>query len=86
MNRRTFLELSSATPSAFAGAATITEDHPDNAKICHRINARQVTDEDLLFMKQIGLRWARLEFGDQDTALDYLMRPRSDLLGLVFGL
>jgi hypothetical protein len=53
-------------------AAVIREDDPANTKICHRINARTIKDDDLLFLKQIGLRYARLEFGDGDTPFDYL--------------
>src|ERR1035438_1684900 len=44
----------------------------DNIKIAHRINARAVTDDDLLFFQQIGLRWARLEFGEAPISLDQL--------------
>ncbi len=73
MNRRGFLQLStSAAAAAVARAEIISEDDPKNVKLCQRINARQVGDDDLLFLKQIGLRWVRLEFGDQDTSLDYL--------------
>lgn len=72
MNRRAFLQLSPAAAAAFAHAATLSEDDARNTKLCHRINARQITDDDLLFLKQIGLRWARLEFGDQDTSFEYL--------------
>jgi mannonate dehydratase len=39
---------------------------PANMKIAHRVSPK-ITDEDLLFMKQIGLRWARVEFGDGDV-------------------
>src|SRR5262249_13162276 len=46
--------------------------HPPNIKIPHRINARSVTDDDLLFFQQIGLRWARLEFGEAPITLDQL--------------
>jgi mannonate dehydratase len=72
MNRRAFLQVSAAAATPFARAAVMAEDDPNNAKLCHRINARQISDDDLLFLKQIGLRWARLEFGDQETPLDYL--------------
>ncbi len=41
-------------------------------KIAHRISARTVTDDDLLFFQQIGLRWARLEFGQAPVTLDEL--------------
>jgi hypothetical protein len=76
MNRRHFVSLLSCglqcTPAAFASPVVIREDDPTNTKICHRINARQVTDDDLLFLKQIGLRYGRLEFGDGPTPFEYL--------------
>lgn len=39
-----------------------------NIKIAHRLNARTITDDDLLFLKQIGLEWVRLEFASGDDA------------------
>ena len=50
----------------------IGENDPANIKIAHRINARAVTDDDLLFFRQVGLRWARLEFGEAPISLDQL--------------
>ncbi|HUS04768.1 MAG TPA: mannonate dehydratase [Bryobacteraceae bacterium] len=70
MNRRSFLQLSPA--AAFAGPVTVAEDDAKNVKLCHRLNARQITDDDLLFLKQIGLRWVRLEFGEQNTSFEDL--------------
>jgi mannonate dehydratase len=48
------------------------EDDPANTKLAHRLNARSITEDDLLFLKQIGLRWARLEFGTEETPFEYL--------------
>ena len=48
------------------------EDDPSNTKLAHRVNARGLTDDDLLFMQQIGLRWARVEFGEGDTPFESL--------------
>lgn len=42
-----------------------------NMKIAHRVNPK-ITDDDLLFMKQIGLRWARVEFGDGDIPFEVI--------------
>jgi mannonate dehydratase len=70
MRRRDVLTL--LPGFAFAAGARIDEEDPKNTKICHRINARTITDDDLLFLKQIGLRWARLEFGEQETPFEYL--------------
>lgn len=41
-------------------------------KIAHRIVARGVTDNDLLFFQQIGLKYARIEFGEAPITLDEL--------------
>ena len=54
----------------------IDEYDPANIKLSHRVNARGITDDDLLFLKQIGLRWARVEFGEQETPLDYLRQTQ----------
>jgi mannonate dehydratase len=53
-------------------AVRLKEDDPGNTKIAHRIEARNVSDDDLLFFEQIGLKWARLEFGEGGTSFDYL--------------
>lgn len=47
----------------------IDETDPRNIKIAHRLSAR-ISDEDLLFLKQIGLRWARVDFPPEDAAVD----------------
>src|SRR3984885_6684807 len=68
-SRRNLLKL--ALGSA-AGALLAQDNEAGNIKIAHRINARAVTDDDLLFFQQIGLRWARLEFGETPITLDQL--------------
>jgi mannonate dehydratase len=50
----------------------IPEDDAGNVKLAHRLNARTLTDDDLLFLQQIGLRWVRLEFGEGDTTFEVL--------------
>src|SRR5580700_4187251 len=55
-----------------AGSLFGQESDRNNVKIAHRINARGVSDDDLLFFQQIGLRWARLEFGEAPISLDQL--------------
>src|SRR6478672_11247373 len=72
MRRRQFISLLPSVAAAFAPAATIREDDPSNTKICHRIDARGISDDDLLFLKQIGIRYGRLEFGAADAPFDYL--------------
>ncbi len=77
MRRRHLLSLplTAALPSRLASAAPralITEDDPSNIKIAHRVAVRTVTDEDLLFYKQIGLRWAHAEFGPDKAPLAFI--------------
>ncbi|HZT31061.1 MAG TPA: mannonate dehydratase [Bryobacteraceae bacterium] len=71
-DRRTFLK--SLTTPAFAaaafGAAPIAEDDPANIKFAHRLDAHTISDDDMLFLQQIGLRHARVEFGDGPTPLE----------------
>ena len=69
MLRRQLLQSLLAAP---VRPRTISEDDSANTKLSHRINAGSVTDDDLLFLQQIGLRWARLEFGEGDISLDLL--------------
>ena len=45
-------------PGAVFGAQAINEDDPGNIKLAHRLSAR-ISDEDLRFLQQIGLKWAR---------------------------
>ncbi len=51
--------------------AKIDEYDPDNIKLAHAIGANS-SDDDLLFLKQIGLRWVRLNYGDWDADVDKL--------------
>ena len=60
MERRNFLKLPAA-----AAARVIGEYDQANIKLAHRVNMHTVSDEDLLFMKQIGMRWLRAEFGEE---------------------
>ena len=54
-----------------ASQKAIAEHDPDNLKIAH-IVPWNASDDDLLFWKQIGLRWVRLEYGNQDPGVDAL--------------
>jgi mannonate dehydratase len=44
-----------------------------NIKIAHRLTAKSVTDDDLLFLQQIGLKWVRLEFGEEPLSYESLL-------------
>lgn len=74
--RRDFLRLplaASAGGALFGGPApariVLDEYDPSNLKLAHRVGAK-ITDDDLFFMQQIGLRWARVEFGEADVSFD----------------
>jgi mannonate dehydratase len=66
--RRDFLRLplagGAAALAAGAAAPRKSEHDPDNTKIATVIAARSATDDLLLFLKQIGLRWLHVDFGD----------------------
>jgi hypothetical protein len=36
------------------------------------MDAKSITDDDLLFLHQIGLQWVRLEIGEGDTTFEDL--------------
>ena len=48
------------------------DDDAAGIKIAHRIDWKGLTDDDLLFFQQIGLKWARVEFGAAEMTLDQL--------------
>ncbi|MEX2262184.1 MAG: mannonate dehydratase [Bryobacteraceae bacterium] len=63
--RRNFLKLPLFAGAARALAAPPPKDEyePDNIKLATRLYLRSATDDDLLFLKQIGMRWVHAEFG-----------------------
>jgi hypothetical protein len=67
-NRRQFLALPWAAALA---AAQMDEYDPSNIKLSHRMPIRSMTDDDLKFLQQMGIRWCRIEFGEQAT-FDYM--------------
>src|SRR5215475_9340326 len=76
MQRRHFLAAIAGTGAWRLAAQNrvprMAESDPANAKLCHRIDAKSVTDDDLRFLQQIGLTWVRLEFGEGEVTLDSL--------------
>lgn len=60
LSRRSLLAL----PALAAAAPRIDEYDPSNVKISHRMPIRSMTDADLQFLRQLGIRWCRIEFGD----------------------
>ncbi|MBM3755742.1 MAG: D-mannonate dehydratase [Acidobacteria bacterium] len=61
-SRRTLLSLPLALSAA--GKKVIDEYDPANTKLSHRMVIRSLNDDDLLFLKQLGIKWCRIEFGD----------------------
>jgi hypothetical protein len=51
----------------------IDEYDDKNIKLAHRVSS-SISDDDLLFLKQIGLRWARVELQVAESAFDALSR------------
>ena len=76
MRRRQFLRSALAAAGlplmAQQRGARIAKTDPRDAKLCHRLDAHTITDDDLRFLQQIGLAWARLEFGEGLVTLDTL--------------
>jgi mannonate dehydratase len=62
MRRRDLVHL---LPAAAWAARPRKEEHdPDNTKLATLIDVRKASDDDLLFLKQIGLRWVHASFGE----------------------
>src|SRR5262245_53716863 len=66
MNRRSVLSLAAVPALAFA-KPKIDEHDPANIKLSHRMVIRSLSDEDLTFLQQLGIRWCRIEFGESAT-------------------
>ena len=72
----------SSTEAAEKPRKTINEYHPANIKLAHRVSIR-ATDDDLLFLKQIGLRWVRAEIPLEATLAEVaLARDRFARFGI----
>ncbi|HZO56700.1 MAG TPA: mannonate dehydratase [Bryobacteraceae bacterium] len=56
----------------------IEEYDPANTKLSHRMPIKGMTDEDLLFLQQIGLKWARIEFGS-DASFEFMKSTQERL-------
>jgi mannonate dehydratase len=48
------------------------DDEANGIKIAHRLTAASITDDDLLFLEQLGLKWVRLEFGEKPLSFEDL--------------
>src|SRR5450432_2473614 len=75
--RRYLVKLTVAaglSSSAAAASKVVNEFDPANIKLSHRVSIR-VSDDDLLFLKQIGLRYFRAEI-PLDASLDEMTQAR----------
>src|SRR5262245_56446803 len=88
-SRRGFLKASLATgalatlqqataqgaPNAAArpGKPVLDEHDPRNIKLAHRVPST-ASDEELLFLQQVGLRWARVELRSAESDYDALSK------------
>ncbi len=74
--RRTLLKLPLAAVAAGAAPRVQVAEHDaSNIKLSHRIPVR-ATDDDLLFLKQLGLRWARIDFGSDPVSFEFLRQTK----------
>jgi mannonate dehydratase len=63
--RRNILKLPlAAAPALLTGSPKKNEDDADNTKIAVKTLVAKTNDDELLFLKQIGLRWVHADFGD----------------------
>src|SRR5713226_2191108 len=60
------------------------QDQGGDIKLAHRLNATSISDDDLLFLQQIGLTWVRLEFPEAELSFDDLriMQERFSRFGM----
>jgi mannonate dehydratase len=58
-----------------APGAPFDEADPEGTKIAIKLTVQQTTDEELLFLKQIGLRWLHADFGDA-ASYDFIKATR----------
>jgi mannonate dehydratase len=53
-------------------SGVMAEDDPANIQLGREVNAHTLTDDELLFLKQIGVRWVRLQLGGDDVPFEFL--------------
>jgi mannonate dehydratase len=72
----TALATTSGAVRAQAPRPVIDEYDPANIKLSHRVPAR-ISEDDLLFLKQMGLRWARVEFGEEAPSFEAIRETQA---------
>ena len=55
-----------------ASSLPALNDDPGDVKLAHRLNRKNLTDDDLLFLQEIGVTWVRLEFAESEGSFDML--------------
>ncbi|MBK7929072.1 MAG: mannonate dehydratase [Bryobacterales bacterium] len=70
--------LAQSLPNQRGLKRKIAEHDPANTKLSHRMPIKNMTDEDLLFLQQLGLRWARIEFGS-DAPFEFMRDTQARL-------
>jgi len=84
LTRRLFALASSAAalhaqlPNQRGPGRKIDEYDPANIKLSHRMPIKSLSDDDLLFLQQLGIRWARIEFGS-DASYDFMKATQERL-------
>jgi mannonate dehydratase len=58
-----------SAPAAAPRKPVLDEYDEKNLKLAHRVSST-LTDDEILFLKQIGLRWMRVEFRTEESSLD----------------
>ena len=86
--RRTLLRMPLAACAVAASGSpprkVISENDPANVKLAHRVRSG-ISDEDLLFLKQVGLKWARAEF-DPAAPIEEIRRTKERFARYGIGL
>jgi hypothetical protein len=62
-----------AVPAEPARKSVLDEYDPKNIKLAHRVPST-ASDDELLFLQQIGLRWARVELQAAESEFDALVK------------
>ena len=80
-DRRDFLHFPLAAAAVLNAAPPAGKDEyaEDNTKIATMIDVRKATDDDLLFLKQIGLRWVHASFGNEATSHEFIKSTQERL-------
>lgn len=76
--------VAAAQPTRAGGAKPVLDEHdPRNIKLAHRVSSN-ASDDELQFLQQIGLRWARVELQAGESDFDALSRVQKRFAG--FGM